>query len=167
MRISLVAALARNGVIGREGDLPWHLPADLKAFKSATIGKPVIMGRKTWDSIGKALPGRLNLVLSRNGKLELAGAQVCNSLDAALEAAAAAGSDEAMIIGGASLYAEALPRADSMILTRVHADIEGDRVFPDFDLSKWQIVERLARPRDEANAFDMEFVRYERSAGEV
>lgn len=166
MRVSLVAALARNGVIGKDGGLPWHLPADLRAFKATTMGKPVVMGRKTWESIGRPLPGRLNIVVSRNRQLELASATVCHSLNEALAAAAGQGYPEVMIIGGAAIYAEALPIADALILTIVHADIDGDRSFPDYADGQWRTVHRELRPSDDANAFDLEFLRLERSACE-
>lgn len=166
MRVSLVAALARNGVIGKDGQLPWHLPADLKAFKAATMGKPVVMGRKTWDSIGKALPGRLNLVISRDRQLKLTTATLCHSLDEALAAAAEQGFAEVMIIGGAAIYAEALPLADVLILTVVQADPDGDCKFPDYDETQWRVVQRTHRPRDDANVFDLEFQRLERLTGQ-
>ncbi|NNF52484.1 MAG: dihydrofolate reductase [Gammaproteobacteria bacterium] len=165
MRVSLVAALARNGTIGKDGDLPWRLPADLRAFKATTMGKPVIMGRKTWESIGRALPGRPNFVISRDSQLALAGATLCHSLSEALAEAAKLGADEAMVIGGAAIYAEALPVADTLILTVIQAEIEGDRVFPAFDETLWQVVQRELRPADEANAYAMEFLRLERLVG--
>ncbi len=167
MRVNLVAALARNGVIGKNGGLPWHLPADLKAFKATTMGKPVVMGRRTWDSIGKALPGRLNIVISRDRKLELKGAVLCHSLDDALATAAAHDASEVMLIGGATIYAEALPLADTLTLTVVQADLDGDCSFPDFDETQWQVVERSLRPADADNAYDLEFLSFKRSGGQV
>ena len=159
--------MARNGVIGRDGGLPWHLPADLKAFKDATMGKPIIMGRKTWSAIGRALPGRLNIVVSRDESLQLPDATVCHTLDEAFAQALASGADEAMVIGGANIYAQALPLADCLILTVVQAEVPGDCYFPEFDESRWQLVERELRAQDQVNAFDLEFRRYERPVSPV
>ena len=140
--LCLIAALAQNRVIGRDNQLPWHLPADLKHFKALTLGKPIIMGRKTWDSLGRPLPGRLNLVISRQPGLSLEGAEVFASLDAALQRAQAwalaQGVDELMLIGGAQLYGQALQQADRLYLTRVELSPEGDAWFPEFDTSVWQ-----------------------------
>ena len=140
--LCLIAALAQNRVIGRDNQLPWHLPADLKHFKALTLGKPIIMGRKTWDSLGRPLPGRLNLVISRQPGLSLEGAEVFASLDAALQRAEAwalaQGVDELMLIGGAQLYEQALPLAARLYLTRVELSPEGDAWFPEFDTSIWQ-----------------------------
>ncbi|GGJ96711.1 dihydrofolate reductase [Pseudomonas matsuisoli] len=140
--LALIAALAQNRVIGRDNTLPWHLPEDLKHFKAKTLGKPIIMGRKTWDSLGRPLPGRLNIVVSRQPALALDGAEVFPSLDAALdradEWARAQGVAELMLIGGAQLYAQALPLADRLYLTRVGLAPEGDAHFPVFDEAGWQ-----------------------------
>lgn len=140
--LCLIAALAQNRVIGRDNQLPWHLPADLKHFKAKTLGKPIIMGRKTWDSLGRPLPGRLNLVVSRQAGLELAGAEVFPSLDAAIvradEWARAQGVDELMLIGGAQLYEQGLAQAERLYLTRVALQPEGDAWFPAFAESDWQ-----------------------------
>ncbi len=162
-RVCLVAAMGRNRVIGRDGDLPWHLPADLKAFKAVTLGKPVIMGRKTFDSIGRPLPGRMNIVISKNSRLKLPGATVCAGLPAALAAAADYGAEEAMVIGGASIYEQALSFADELVLTIVQAEPDGDCWFPAYQATDWQITQREFRPRDDANAYDLEFLRLERS----
>lgn len=149
--IALVVAVARNGVIGRDGDLPWRISSDLKRFKQVTLGKPVVMGRKTWDSLPrKPLPGRVNIVVSRT-LAEAPGAQVCRDLDAALEAAQAAaaaeGAAEICIIGGAQIYAAALDRAARIYLTEVDLDPEGDSHFPALDPAVWHQVaaERVAR----------------------
>jgi dihydrofolate reductase len=140
--LCLIAALAQNRVIGRDNQLPWHLPADLKHFKALTLGKPIIMGRKTWDSLSRPLPGRLNLVVSRQPGLALDGAEVFASLDAALQRAEVwareQGVDELMLIGGAQLYEQALQQADRLYLTRVELSPEGDAWFPEFDPAKWQ-----------------------------
>lgn len=140
MRLSLIVAAADNGVIGREGKLPWHLPPDLKHFKALTLGKPVIMGRKTFDSIGKALPGRQNIVLSHDAGYRAAGARVVGDLESALWAAADV--DEVMVIGGAAIFAQALPIADRIYWTEIHADVTGDVLFPSFDRAEWRETER-------------------------
>lgn len=144
-------ARARNGVIGRDGDLPWRLKSDLAIFKATTLFKPVIMGRKTWDSLPKKpLPGRLNVVLSRDGTFEPEGAIVCEQLNEAFqiarEHAADDGAEEVCVIGGASLFAEALPRAKRLYLTEVDAEVEGDTYLPAFDESQWREVRREAYP---------------------
>lgn len=144
--LCLIAALAQNRVIGRDNQLPWHLPADLKYFKARTLGKPIIMGRKTWDSLGRPLPGRLNLVVSRQPDLSLEGAEVFASLEAAIvradEWARAQGVDELMLIGGAQLYEQGLELADRLYLTRVALSPEGDAWFPAFDEAAWQCSAR-------------------------
>ncbi|MET1080371.1 MAG: dihydrofolate reductase [Pseudomonas sp.] len=142
--LALIAAFAHNRVIGRDNQMPWHLPADLKHFKAMTLGKPIIMGRKTWDSLGRPLPGRLNLVVSRQPGLVLAGAEVFASLDAALERADAwareQGATELMLIGGAQLYTLGLPLASRLYLTRIELSPEGDAWFPEFIEEQWQQV---------------------------
>ena len=132
--ISLIAAVASNRVIGARGALPWHLPRDLAHFKRTTLGKTVIMGRKTHQSIAAKLPDRENLVVTRNPHLVAAGCTALGSLQAALKAASMS---DKIIIGGATLYAEALPLAEVLYLTRVHAELEGDTYFPDLDISQW------------------------------
>lgn len=142
--LSLIAALAENRVIGIDNSMPWHLPGDFKYFKATTLGKPIIMGRKTWDSLGRPLPGRLNLVVSRQPDLQLQGAEVFASLDAAIERAEAwafeQGADEIMLIGGAQLYELGLGQADRLYLTRVALQPEGDAWFPAYDEGQWQLV---------------------------
>ncbi|MBP1126664.1 MULTISPECIES: dihydrofolate reductase [Pseudomonas] len=142
--LSLIAALGENRVIGVDNSMPWHLPGDFKYFKATTLGKPIIMGRKTWDSLGRPLPGRLNLVVSRQTDLALEGAQVFPSLEAAVQCAEqwalAQGVDELMLIGGAQLYAQGLEQADRLYLTRVALSPEGDAWFPEFDRSQWTLV---------------------------
>ena len=144
--LALIAALADNRVIGIDNRLPWHLPADLKHFKAVTLGKPIIMGRKTWDSLGRPLPGRLNLVVSRQADLQLDGAEVFASLPAAIaradEWAREQGVAELMLIGGAELYAQGLELAQRLYLTRVHLAPEGDAWFPEFAESDWLLGER-------------------------
>ncbi|MGZ5983802.1 MAG: dihydrofolate reductase [Caulobacteraceae bacterium] len=153
-------ARSRNGVIGRDGHLPWRLKSDLQIFKQVTLFKPVIMGRKTWDSLPKKpLPGRLNLVLSRDGSFEPHGAVVCESLNEALqigrEQAAEDGAEEVCVIGGAALFAEALPRARRLYLTEVDAEVEGDTYLPPIDEREWREVRREAHPAgpDDDHAF--------------
>lgn len=148
--ISLIVAVARNGVIGVKGELPWHLPQDLAHFKRATLGKPIIMGRKTHESIGRALPQRENIVVTRNPSLVAPGCRVAESLDAALAQCAA--EQEKVVIGGAALYAEALPRAKVLYLTRVHVDLVGDAFFPELDLSQWREITRREFEPDERHA---------------
>ncbi len=136
--LSLIAALASNGVIGRDNGMPWHLPEDLKRFRALTMGHPIIMGRKTWDGLGRPLPGRTSIVVSRQAGLDLPGAIAVASLDEAVAAAARAeGGDHAFVIGGAQLYALALPRVDRLLLTEIADAFDGDTRFPDFDRSQW------------------------------
>lgn len=142
MKVALVAAVAANGVIGRDGRLPWHLPEDLKHFKRVTMGKPVVMGRKTFESIGRPLPGRSNIVVTRNPDLKLEGATVVHSLEEAFSVAAELEPEETMLIGGAQLYELALPRVERMYLSYIHTDIEGDTRFPSFDPKAWCELER-------------------------
>jgi dihydrofolate reductase len=148
----MIAAMADNRVIGLDNTMPWHLPADLKHFKAMTLGKPIIMGRKTWDSLGRPLPGRLNIVVSRQTDLALEGAEVFPSLDAAVARAEAwaleQGVDELMLIGGAQLYAQGLEQADRLYLTRVALSPEGDAWFPAFDASQWKLVSNLPNPAE-------------------
>ena len=148
--LSLIAALGENRVIGVDNSMPWHLPGDFKYFKATTLGKPIIMGRKTWDSLGRPLPGRLNIVVSRQAGLMLEGAEVYPSLEAAVvraeEWAKAQGVDELMLIGGAQLYAQGLAQADRLYLTRVALSPEGDAWFPEFDLHQWKLVSNVENP---------------------
>ncbi|THG70647.1 dihydrofolate reductase [Pseudomonas sp. A-1] len=150
--LALIAALADNRVIGIDNRLPWHLPADLRHFKALTLGKPIIMGRKTWDSLGRPLPGRLNLVVSRQAGLALDGAEVLPSLAAAIaraeQWARAQGVDELMLIGGAELYAQGLPLAQRLYLTRVHLAPQGDAFFPAFTEDDWRLAGREAHAAD-------------------
>ena len=160
---SLVVAKARNGVIGRDNHLPWRLPADLAYFKRVTMGHPVIMGRRTWESIGKPLPGRLNIVVSRNRAYSAVGATVVGSLDEAWQAAGQA--QEACVIGGTSLFAEALPQADRIHLTEVEAEVPGDTWFPEFDRSQWTEREVARQARDERHEYPFRILVLERRRG--
>lgn len=157
---SIVVAVARGGVIGDAGGLPWHLPADLKRFRAITMGKPIVMGRKTHESIGRALPGRHNIVISRHPERIARGCTVMPSLQAALIFADSG--EEVMIIGGARLYREALPRARRLYLTEVHADARGDVYFPDIDRGQWREIERQERPADDQNGHPLSFLILER-----
>ena len=140
MIISIIVAMDRNGVIGLEGDLPWHLSSDLKHFRAITMGKPLIMGRKTHESIGRPLPGRKNIVLTRSKDFLAEGCVVVNSQEQALELVADV--EEVMFMGGAGIYDEALSHANRLYLTEVHADVNGDVYFPEFDKIDWLDVER-------------------------
>jgi dihydrofolate reductase len=160
--VSLVVAMAENGVIGNANRLPWHLPADLRHFKSVTWGKPLLMGRKTFDSIGKALPGRRNLVLTRNREFQAEGVEVVASLDEAL--AATRNDEELMVIGGAEIFRKVLPIADRMYVTRVHAAIAGDTRFPAVDWNAWKCLSRSQQRADEKNAHDLTFLVLEQDA---
>lgn len=138
MRISIIVAASANNVIGADGQLPWRLPEDLKHFKSITMGKPMIMGRATFDAIGCALPGRKSIVLSRQQGFEAEGCVVVPTIDAALEAAGDA--EEVMVIGGGEIYRQLLPVADRIYMTRIQADIEGDTRFPELDMNEWDVI---------------------------
>ena len=156
--LALVVARARGGVIGRDGGLPWRLSADLKRFKALTLGKPVIMGRKTWDSLPtKPLPGRTNIVLTRDGSFEVERAVVCETFSDAVEIAREQAEDdgaaEVCVIGGAALFALALPKARRLYLTEVEADIAGDVYFPGVDEAQWTEISREAVPADERNDY--------------
>jgi dihydrofolate reductase len=151
MKRSLVVAVARNGVIGRDNTLPWRLPSDLAHFKRVTMGHPVVMGRRTYESIGKPLPGRKNIVVTRNRAFHAPGCTVVSSLDEAWHAAD--GADEVSVIGGTTLFEETLPIADTIHLTEVEADVEGDTYFPPLDRSQWDEREVERHPADERNAY--------------
>ena len=159
-RIYLLAAVAANGVIGVDGRLPWHLPEDLKHFKRLTLGHPVIMGRKTWESLGKALPGRENIVVSGQPGYQAPGAAVASSLGGAL--ALCAGEPVAFVIGGERLFAESLPFAAGLVLTEIDRDYDGDTWFPPFDRSQWRETQREAHTAEDGVRFD--FVLYEKAA---
>ncbi|MEI2296491.1 dihydrofolate reductase [Ensifer sp. MJa1] len=167
-RISIVVAVAANGVIGRDGDLPWRLSTDLKRFKALTIGKPVIMGRKTWASLGRPLPGRANIVITRNADFVAEGASVVPSLDAAIalanREAAVAGADEICVIGGGEIYRQAIALADILHVTEVQAEVEGDTRFPDIDPQVFEKVFEEDLPQGERDSHGMHFVTFRRRA---
>jgi len=158
--VSLVVAMDEQGTIGRDNALPWRLPEDLKRFKAITMGKPILMGRKTFESIGKPLPGRLNLVLTRSQDWRREGVVTVHSIEEAL--AHAADAPEFAIIGGEEIFRLALPLAKRLYLTEVHARVEGDTVFPPFDRSQWREVERSEHPADNRHAYAMTFSTLER-----
>ncbi|QUJ67790.1 type 3 dihydrofolate reductase [Photobacterium sp. GJ3] len=159
MKISMVAAMAKHRVIGKDNAMPWHLPADFAWFKKVTLGKPIVMGRKTFESIGRPLPGRHNIVITRNPDYRAEGVTVVTDLHAAQEAAGAV--EELMIIGGGSVYAECLPMADALYLTLIDLTVEGDTCFPDWGAG-WKQIYSEHYAADEKNAHDMEFVVLER-----
>ena len=163
MHISLVAALDRNRGIGKDNDLPWRLPDDLKRFKSLTLGKPILMGRKTAESLGRALPGRVNLVLTRSDRVRFEGMQAVASIDQAAAIALGSGAAELCVIGGAEIYALALPLADKLYLTHVDTVVpDADAFFPEFDASRWKVVDRKSHAANGKHAFPFEFVDYSR-----
>jgi dihydrofolate reductase len=161
-RVALIAAVARNGVIGAGNRLPWHLPEDLKRFRALTTGHTVVMGRKTWESIGKPLPNRQNIVVSRQPDLRIDGAAVARSLDEALSMARMP--DPVFVIGGEALYRSALPGAAVLHLTEIERDFDGDARFPPFDRAEWREGTREAREAAGEGGFAYHFVTYERAA---
>jgi dihydrofolate reductase len=159
-RLSLIAALAENRVIGVNNTLPWRLPADLQHFRRLTIGHPVIMGRRNYESIGRPLPERDNIVLTHRPDYRAPGCKIVHTVDAAIAAAGAAG--EIFVIGGAEIYAQTMARADRLYLTYVHANVAGDTYFPAFDGTAWREVERERHEPDERHAYAYSFVTLER-----
>ena len=158
--ISIIVAASTNNVIGNQGDLPWRLPDDLKRFKAVTMGKPIVMGRKTWESIGWPLPGRQNIVITRQHDFAANGCDVVSSVDEAITAAGDV--DEIMVIGGSQIYELVLPVADRLYLTRVHTELDGDAFFPEIDASTWSKTSDESHRADERNEFDFSFRTYER-----
>ncbi|MBB1423804.1 type 3 dihydrofolate reductase [Pseudoalteromonas sp. SG43-7] len=157
MKISMIAAMAKNRVIGQDNNMPWHLPADLQHFKAVTMNKPVIMGRKTFESIGRPLPGRRNIVISRNTDYTAAGIDVVTSPEAAISLVCE--SDEVMVIGGGNIYQQFLKSADTLYLTFIDLDVAGDTQFPDYEQSaNWQVVEELYNQPDDNNIYGYKFV---------
>ncbi len=165
MLVSLIVAMAKHRVIGWNDQIPWHLSADLKHFKSLTMGKPIIMGRKTFESIGRALPGRRNLVLSKQKNLIIAGCEVFSHLEEAL--ATCDDQQEVMVIGGAAVYKKALPIADRMYLTFVDHEFNGDTFFPEWDEQEWQEVTSETHSPDDKNAYAYRFVTLDRKAPRI
>jgi len=161
MRVSFIVAADRGGVIGRAGDLPWRLPADLRHFKETTMGKPMIMGRRTWESIGRALPGRRSIVLTRRPGFEAPGAEVASTPEQALALAEPA--EEVMVIGGETVYRALLDRCERIYLTRVEDHVGGDTYFPALDPSRWREVARKERAPDDANPYALAFLVLDRA----
>lgn len=165
MKLSIIVAFANNYVIGRGNKLPWHIPEDLQWFKRITMGKPIIMGRKTFESIGRPLPGRTNIVISNQAAFEKPGIKIAHSFDAAIDhaknVALINGNEEAVVIGGAQIYAEALPLADRLYVTEIHADVSGDTFFPAMDWSAWKEIGRDDHPGC-GHQYAYSFVVYER-----
>jgi len=159
-RITLIAAMAHDRVIGINNTLPWDLPADMKHFREQTMGKPILMGRKTYDSIGRPLPGRQNIVVSRDAALKIEGCDVVPSIDAAI--AVAGDAPEVMVMGGASFYQQLLPQANRLVLTMIDLSIEGDAWFPQWEASAWREVASEAHEPDEKNRWSYRFVELER-----
>jgi len=159
-RVSIIVAMARNRVIGAGNRIPWHLPAELRLFKSITMGHHIVMGRNTWESIDRLLPGRTTVIVTRRPDYRVDGAIIASSLDGALDACK--GDDEIFVIGGAQLYAAALPRADRLYLTVVDADVAGDARMPDFDLSEWHASSSQAFAADGKNPYHYVQTVYER-----
>lgn len=168
VEVALMAARARNQCIGRDNRLPWHLPGDLQYFKRVTRGKPIIMGRRTWESLNKALPGRTNIVITRRPDYVAEGGEVVHSLDAALalgeRIAERDQAGEVVVIGGADIFREALPRAHRVYMTEVHADVDGDTFFPPMDHAHWREAEREDHAAEPPNEYDYSFVVYERAS---
>ena len=158
MKLALICAMSENRVIGRDNGLPWHLSEDLKYFRRTTMGNCMIMGRNTWESIGRALPGRTSIVITSNADYQAEGAEVVGSLQQAIERAEAVSketdSTQAFVIGGAMLYQAALPLADTLHLTRVHAQVKGDTILHEFDESNWKETSRKQYQHDESNQYD-------------
>ncbi len=158
MQLSVIAAIAKNNVIGKDNRLIWHLPADLKHFKKVTMGAPIIMGRKTYESIGRALPGRTSVVITRQKNYSAPSCIVVDSLDKAMQLL----KEEAQVfvIGGAEIYKQALPKADKLFITKIDASFEGDTFFPEIDYDAWTLVEKQERLPDEKNKFHCTFLTY-------
>ncbi|QIB65473.1 dihydrofolate reductase [Kineobactrum salinum] len=164
MELAIMVAVAANGVIGRDNGLPWHLPEDLRYFKRVTLGKPVIMGRRTFESIGRPLPGRSNIVVSRDREFAPAGVAVVDSIAAALALAEQlAHNGEVVVIGGAAIYREVLPLAQRLYVTEVHASVDGDTRLPPVDWAKWRELRREEHGAESPNPFNYAFVVYERT----
>ncbi|MEK6248518.1 MAG: dihydrofolate reductase [Planctomycetales bacterium] len=158
--LSIIVAMDRNRVIGRDGGLPWHISADLKRFKQLTMGQPIIMGRKTYDSIGRPLPGRRSIVISRNRGYAAEGVEVVRNLDEALRLAESA--EEVFVIGGSSIYELALSLTDRLCITQVAAEVDGDTFFPEVDFQQWRMTAESAVEKDDKSGLAFQFLTYER-----
>jgi dihydrofolate reductase len=165
MRISLIVAMGENRVIGGNGHIPWRLPADFKHFKELTMGHPIVMGRKTFESIGKPLPGRTNIIITRDASYQREGIVSVASPGAAVAASGdATGGDEIFVIGGAEIYKLFLPQADKLYITKVDGDFKGDAFFPEWEKEEWQSVSSEEHKKDEKNLFDFAYLVYERKS---
>lgn len=168
--LSMIVATADNNIIGKDNDMPWHLPADLTYFKKVTLGKPVIMGRKTYESIGRPLPGRRNIVISRDENYSAQGIDTVTSVEQALALVDGSNNNDAveeiMVIGGGAIYRHCLPAADRLYITHIKADIDGDTQFPDYDDGSWEKTSSELRLKDEKNAYDLDFCLYQRASNE-
>lgn len=162
MKISLIAAVAQNRVIGNKNDLPWHLPDDFAFFKRKTSRHPIIMGRKSLEALGKPLPNRTNIIITRNADFQASGVTITHTLDEAIDKAKVINQEEIFVIGGAEIYTMALPVATTLYLTEIHKAYDGDAYFPEFDKSEWDEVSRLPHPADERHEAGFDFVEYER-----
>ena len=158
--LSLIWAMDSNRLIGSDNSLPWHLPADLAFFKRTTMGKPILMGRKTWESIGRPLPGRQNIVITRNSEFDATGCDIAHNIDDALGLCAHV--EEAMLIGGASLYRQTIERASKLYITRIHNQFEGDAWFPEFSMDSWIVESREDFDADQTNPYPYSLVKYVR-----
>ncbi|MCL4135006.1 UNVERIFIED_CONTAM: hypothetical protein GTU68_016551 [Idotea baltica] len=156
----MIVAAAENDVIGNNDDLPWRLSADLKRFKALTMGHYIIMGRKTFDSIGRLLPGRTTVIVTRNTDFNFDGAKIAHSVDAAIDACCE--QQMAFLVGGAEIYRLALPQVDELFLTRVHAHVDGDTTLPTIDWEQWNLIKEERHPADEKNEYDFSFLHYRR-----
>ena len=160
-KLSMIVAHAENRVIGKDNDMPWHLPADLQYFKKVTIGKPIVMGRKTYESIGRPLPGRMNIVISRDANYKAEGIETATTVQEALSLAGDV--EEVMVIGGGAIYKFCMEAADRLYITHINATIDGDTEFPPYSIDRdWEKVSSEFRPSDEKNAYDLDFCVYER-----
>ena len=162
MILSLIVAVAENGVIGKDNQLPWHLPNDLKYFKNQTWGMPILMGRKTFESIGKPLPGRKSIVITRNNNWQFDGVEVVHSIDDAINKAENLGVKEIFVIGGAEIFKTSLEKARRIYLTRVHHAVDGDVFFPEMDTAKWNLAQSRFSDADEKNAYAHTFQIWEK-----
>ena len=167
----MIVATADNNIIGKDNDMPWHLPADLAYFKKVTLGKPIIMGRKTFESIGRPLPGRRNIVISRDESYQAPGIDTVASVEQALSLVDGSDGNDAveeiMVIGGGAIYQHCLPNADRLYVTHIRATIDGDTQFPHYDDGRWQKISSELRLSDEKNAYDLDFCIYQRVVNEA
>lgn len=167
MNISQIVAVSLNNAIGKENDLPWHMPTDMAYFKNKTWGHHIVTGRRNYEVEGKALPGRVNILLTRNPEYRISDGIVVHQLDKAIEIAQKAGEDELFIVGGAEIYKLAMPVTDRIYLTRIHAHVDGDTFYPELDMNTWEAVAIDRRKADETNPYDFDFIVYERKSDPI